>query len=340
MALENVTAPEIDLLKRDEYYLLYELMIQSLKTDNVSEGLNTSLNLLRQYLQSGNIVMYKKKEDGTYIYKKSDVPMPETIKAISCIVNRTSPLAEKKGTFKLDLSKASEILKNMMLINFNTNDGEYIISINNYTEPKTLDPDFWDKVKETFRIIIKRAESYEKNTQAMSLDVLTGLDNRNSYERTIEGFDINQKGVVYGIFDLFRLKHVNDAYNHSLGDKYISETAKILNKYWPKYKVTLNDDGTETYKETGDCVYRIGGDEFAVITRENVELTKLKASVAAKEVALIDLGMKQDEPIGLNVGVVEHIPGTVFKDTYDAADAIMEEDKKEMYAVHGLERRK
>lgn len=340
MAYEDIAAPEIDLLIRDEYYLLYEMMMQSLKTDNVSEGLNTTLNLLRQYLKSGNIVLYKKKEDGSYVYKKSDVPMPEAVKTISCIVNRTCPLAEKKGTFNLELGQASKTLKNMMLISFKTNDGEYIISINNYTEPKTLDSSFWEKVKETFRVIIKRAESYEKNTQAMSLDTLTGLDNRNSYEKTTAALDINQQGLVYGIFDLFRLKHVNDAYNHSLGDKYISETAKILNKYWPKYKVITNDDGTETYQETGDCVYRIGGDEFAVITKENVELTKLKASVAAKEVALIDLGMKEDEPIGLNVGVTEHVPGTPFKDTYDAADAIMEEDKKRMYAEYGLERRK
>ena len=35
------------------------------------------------------------------------------------------------------------------------------------------------------QIILKRAETYEKNTLAINTDLLTGLDNRNSYEKAI-----------------------------------------------------------------------------------------------------------------------------------------------------------
>ncbi len=339
MASEDISAPVQELLKRDEYYLFYEMMMHSLKTDNVDEGLNLTLGLLREYLQSGNIVLYKKREDGTYIYKKSDVPMPEEVKTISCIINKTAPLAESKGIFTLDINQEYSI-KNMTQINIKGNDAEYILAINNYSKPKTLPIDFWEKLKETFIVIMKRAESYYKNTQAMSIDLLTGLDNRNSYENRINGMDESEKGLVFGIFDLFRLKYVNDNYNHAVGDKYIKEAARIMQKYWPKHRVITNEDGTETYKETGDVVYRVGGDEFVVLTKENIELTKLKAQIANQELQSIDLGIGEQIPIGLNNGIVMHEPGDKIKNTVAAADQIMTEDKKRMYEENGLERRK
>ena len=339
MASERISAPIEELLKRDEYYLFYEMMMHSLKTDNVSEGLTITINLLKEYLQSGDIVLYKKREDGSYIFKKSNVEIPENIKEISCIVNKTSPLAESKGIFNLDLN-LSEKLKNMMQINIKLNDSEYILSINNYSKPKNLPDDFWTRLKETFIVVLKRAETYYRNTQAMSIDLLTGLDNRNSYESRVQGLNESEKGLVFGIFDLFRLKYVNDNYNHAIGDKYIKEAANILKKYWPKHKVFTNEDGTESFVDTGDVVYRVGGDEFVVLTKENIELTKLKATLANEELKQIDLGVGENIVIGLNSGIVHHEPGDKIKNTVAAADQIMNEDKKRMYQENGLERRK
>ena len=46
------------------------------------------------------------------------------------------------------------------------------------------------------------------------MDLLTGLDNRNSYEIRINGIDESNDNLVFGLFDLFRLKYVNDNYSH------------------------------------------------------------------------------------------------------------------------------
>ena len=55
-----IMEPEIKLVKSDEFYVFYEMMIQSLKTDNVKDGLNNSFRLLRTFLKCGNISLYRK----------------------------------------------------------------------------------------------------------------------------------------------------------------------------------------------------------------------------------------------------------------------------------------
>ena len=340
MAKEKVLEPEVELVKKDEHYLFYEMMMQSLKTDNVKMGVNRSLSLLRLYLESGNVVMYKKNKDGIYIYRVSDSGMNDLIKKINCVVNKTAPLIEKKEMIDVDLN-FSDKMKNIMLLSIKVKDLDYIVSICNYNKNMELDPYFWDKLKDTLKIIIKRADSYEKNVKAINTDLLTNLSNRNAYEKKTQRLDESTEGLVLGIFDIFRLKHINDNYSHATGDVYIQEVAKILGKYWPKYDTEITDNGIEKRKKTGHCVYRVGGDEFVLLTnKENVELTKIKAQLAAEEVQEIFLENAQDVPLGLNWGVVEHVPGDYLKKTYMNADAIMAEDKKQMYLSYGLERRK
>ncbi|MBR2828892.1 MAG: hypothetical protein IKE70_06655 [Bacilli bacterium] len=69
--------------------------MKSLKTDNVIIGINKSLSLLRLFLKSGNISLYKKEEDGTYSNKINDSNLKELKQPISCIINKTSSLTEK-----------------------------------------------------------------------------------------------------------------------------------------------------------------------------------------------------------------------------------------------------
>lgn len=342
---DQIMAPDNLLLKTDDFYLFYEMMMQSLKTDNVKEGLNKSLSMLRLHLKSGNIALYKKNEDGVYVFKISDSQMDDFSKSIGCIVNKTKPLFEQNGIFYLDLN-LSERLKNMMLIhvditdNTNNNKDECGMVILNIQPNKERDSRFWQRTKDTIQIILKRAASYERNVKAITTDLLTGLDNRNSYEMRIQAFNESDENLVLAIFDLFRLKYINDNYTHAKGDEYIKGAAKILNKYWPKQKVKVNDDGTEDVLETGHCVYRTGGDEFVLLTTmENEMLATIKAGLAKKEAEMIDLGLGEKVAIGINVGVVSHTPGDCLKQTFMKADEIMQEDKAEMYKKYKLERR-
>ena len=328
---------ERNMMDENEYYLFYEMMMQSLKTDDVINGMNQSLRLLKEYLGSGNIILHKKNESGKYVSDVCDATMSIPMDEMNELVNSTASITEKRGAFHIDLS-ISDHLKGLTFIHLKTEETDYIISINNPNAYLRLEDDFWKKLIDTMQIILKRAESYEKNTKASSIDLLTELQNRNSYERKIQSLN-DTDNYVYGIFDLFRLKYINDNYSHALGDSYIRETAKILKKYWPEYTIEIVD-GKEKKIPTGHNLFRIGGDEFVLITsKDNIDLVNLKARLAAEEVSMMDLGVK-DLPLGLNHGVVNHRKEDVVKTTYINADQLLSNDKRDMYVRYGLDRRR
>ena len=332
---------EIELLQKDEYYLFYEMMILALKTDNVLEGINKSLLLLKTYLNCGDIVLHKKSEDGNYVFSISHSGMKHLIEPISVIVNRTSRITERKGKVDLNVDLSKDI-RNLKLFYLKTDNHEYILSLNNIYPKKSLNPTFFIQMQDTMQVILKRAEMYEKNIMAIKMDLLTGLDNRNSYELAIEEINKSNAELVFAIFDLFRLKNINDKYGHVAGDTYIREAAKVLKNYWPKNNIE-RIKGSEIITETGHCVYRTGGDEFVLITtKENVELVNTQAELAAEEVSMLDLGIPLDpveDIIGLNYGVVEHSPSSSIKETYKNADQLLYENKSKMYVLTGLDRR-
>ena len=340
MADEIIFEPDLKRIQDDEYYLFYEMLMQALKTDDVKKGVNKSLSLLRIYLSSGNIVLFKKNDCGIYINKVADSKMNDVIKTINYIVNRVYLLAEKKEIFDLDLNISDDI-KNILLIYFKINDADCIVAINSYDKSKKLEPLFLQKVRDTIQIIMKRALSYEKNIKAINTDLLTGLNNRNAYEMRLQSFNELDNDLVVGLFDLFRLKYVNDNYGHFIGDIYIKKVAGILNKYWPQYNSYVLEDGTEKKNDTGHYIYRIGGDEFVLMTKEEkIDLVKIKADLAQEEVNMIKLPVDDTLHLGLNYGVVLHKSGDSFKQTFSNADNLMTEDKKKMYLKYGIERRK
>lgn len=89
------------------------------------------------------------------------------------------------------------------------------------------------------------------------IDVLTGLQNRTAFEKKMNFYRKNstQENLIILVADMNGLKEVNDNYGHEIGDKCIILIAKILLKY---------------FQNKADC-YRIGGDEFCVISEDFVE---------------------------------------------------------------------
>ena len=323
-------------LNEDEYYLFYEMMVMALKTDNVAEGINKSLYLLMLCLSSGHIILHKKDENGFYSDYISDASMKSSSGITSNLIDKVKDLVEKKGMLHLTLN-VSEDLKNMKLIHIKTELNEYMLSITNYDDTKNYSDSFWNSLCDTMCIILKRADSYYRNVVAINTDLLTGLDNRNSYEKRVQSFIESDDDLIFGIFDLFRLKHINDYYSHVHGDNYIKKAASIINKYWPKETKSY---GLSEKRITDTCVYRVGGDEFVLMTNaEDLELANIKASLAAEEVSYLDVGLGEDVPLGLNFGIVRHTPGDSLKETYQRADAILAEDKTKMYRKYNLERR-
>jgi len=107
-------------------------------------------------------------------------------------------------------------------------------------------------VMETSRVLYDSlyAAMYKKIAYT---DVLTGLNNRRSFEEELQWLEGNQDRTSYGIvcFDLNDLKKYNDTMGHDAGDTLIKKFANILQSAC----------GPEI------SAYRVGGDEFVAIIR-------------------------------------------------------------------------
>lgn len=110
----------------------------------------------------------------------------------------------------------------------------------------------WESASSAISMMKKGAIAEEYEKMAM-MDVLTGLYNRNAYEKDAVRAQKRERLMIV-TFDINNLKMCNDMLGHRMGDKYIVEVARCI------------EDTFESYGKS----YRIGGDEFCcIIDRAN-----------------------------------------------------------------------
>lgn len=80
-------------------------------------------------------------------------------------------------------------------------------------------------------------------------DVLTGLLNRQAFEQLKTQFRNISKPILLLLIDVDSFKSINDTYGHDIGDQALIKVAKVL----------------ENNFRWVDHIFRIGGDEFAVV---------------------------------------------------------------------------
>ena len=101
-----------------------------------------------------------------------------------------------------------------------------------------------------FGRVWKEKQYIEIYRQLATQDSMTRLANRNAYELRLRELAAAPPGeIVFILFDIDRMKDINDTYGHHVGDQVISFTAQCI---------------YEVFGSSGGC-YRIGGDEFCVI---------------------------------------------------------------------------
>ena len=120
-----------------------------------------------------------------------------------------------------------------------------------------------------------RAASYERQSELEELSDLrwryaytdepTGLQNRRAFSEKLSGLDENRGSAEFAIwiFDINGLKEVNDSGGHAAGDELIKGAAECI----------VSGIGS------ADKVYRIGGDEFAVIDEDNLPCAEIACRV-------------------------------------------------------------
>ena len=87
----------------------------------------------------------------------------------------------------------------------------------------------------------------EELTRQATTDLLTGLSNRRQFD---EHFS-TASGITLALIDIDNFKRVNDSYGHQYGDEVLRVLGGILQRY--------------TQHNWCEGVYRLGGEEFAVL---------------------------------------------------------------------------
>ncbi|MBR6756800.1 MAG: transporter substrate-binding domain-containing protein [Peptococcaceae bacterium] len=175
-----------------------------------------------------------------------------------------------------------------------------------------------DSFRKTVVELKKRTE-YINNLAYM--DILTNTQNKTAYTNEVDKLEYRlatEKVVKFGVvmFDVNYLKEVNDIQGHEAGDMLIK---------------VISDCIKDAFAPS--TVYRIGGDEFVVITYED-EIDKMFTRVNMLENRIADYNRVNKNNflygVSVAVGYTEYQPADdmSYIDVFNRADNLMYENKK------------
>lgn len=149
------------------------------------------------------------------------------------------------------------------------------------------------KVTGVIRDITERLEKEKEIHKLAMTDSLTGLANRNQFEKRLHEMQSRAKRFNH-IFclmsiDLDKFKPVNDTYGHHIGDKLLQKVAQIL---------------IDNCRET-DAIARLGGDEFSIIL-DVIDTPKELSTLAERLVLELSKPFEIEEhliQIGASIGI-------------------------------------
>lgn len=174
-----------------------------------------------------------------------------------------------------------------------------------------------------FSKIMKEKYEKEKLLYVSNTDALTGCLNRHAYETDINKLDL-KKELIYISLDLNSLKHVNDTYGHAAGDEMICAAATCM---------------MASFGEFGR-VYRIGGDEFAVIITQKPD--ELDAMTKHFDSSVAEWRGKIVDSMTISYGCVRSLEEDweFVHDIAKEADRRMYASKARYYSDSDIDRRK
>lgn len=169
----------------------------------------------------------------------------------------------------------------------------------------------------SYAILMGKLSEVLRREKAISrIDNLTGLANSRAFidalDKEIDRFARHERIVSMIYMDLDNFKAINDNHGHTMGDKALKETAKVLNSVF----------------RTSDTVARMGGDEFAVLLPETDNISSMTVAEKLRE----EYKKMSDEHkwhISLSIGVATFTnPPKDSDDIIKLADSLMYAAKK------------
>ena len=160
-------------------------------------------------------------------------------------------------------------------------------------------------IQETQKLIRHEAEN----------DALTELLNRRYFDKILRIYDEGKSSFALILVDIDTFKTVNDTYGHATGDEILRRVATLLK---------------QTFRNI-DYVFRIGGDEFAIVMVEMTSELKYTVREKINYINQILLSPEDDlPPVSLSVGAA-------FADRENPGESIFKDADKALYYVkeHG-----
>lgn len=174
----------------------------------------------------------------------------------------------------------------------------------------------------TFNSLTSHLKGYISELNSLAYDdPLTSVHNKGAFDATIKKLQkmlIQHKGkakFAIAIFDCDKLKRINDKYGHKCGDIYIKTASNLICLVF-----------------ANSLVYRIGGDEFAVIVKKEdfANRDKLIKIFEQKSAEISKAAQNQWSEIHVSVGLAVYDPETDANvdSVINRADKLMYEHKR------------
>lgn len=164
----------------------------------------------------------------------------------------------------------------------------------------------------------------EKFKNRSFIDFDTQTWNKNCYDYDLSNYERkNNESLIYVLADINGLKKVNDHYGHLEGDALIKACAESLVTEMP-----------HAHK-----VYRIGGDEFAVIYL-NIPVDIVEQEIKEVRYSCDRKSRQHRFTVSMAMGYAAFEPGEKMEDMIRRADQMMYARKDDYYRKTGIERRK
>lgn len=158
-------------------------------------------------------------------------------------------------------------------------------------------------------------EEHQKERLAARHDALTDVGNRRAFDEWLDQARDSDWPVILLSIDIDEFKSLNDAFGHAYGDAILAAVARAL----------------KAHARADDLVARIGGDEFAVLVRDDgsTDVAAISADVRSALIAVNDEGDFAIRPdIAVSIGAASTGEGLALASLMAVADRRMYDDKR------------
>lgn len=321
----------------NEYKYGFEMVTEAILNGkhNYKASLEDALKIAMDFMCASSISLYRRVPDSNLFNRHSSVSSISNDKylniADSCIVGYINRIDRKYENmhFTINYPKKETQIDILPIETFGQINNIVIITDNDLTRPEL----FNDVIQKSLKTVLTNMELIDELERSKVEDSLTGIKNREGYYHRITQLFKNgtPEKLTFTIADLFRLKKVNDQISHIAGDDYIKNCAEALHTYFRR--------------KDGNHIYRIGGDEFIILSEEydakTVSQNIKKSNTVLRKLMRGYLSKHRDMDFMINYGSAE-ISDEIRtpQDLYRTADNALSENKKKIYLEAGYERRR